>query len=212
MEIIILVLAFAVTITIHEMAHAWAADRLGDPTARLAGRLSINPMVHYDPVGTTLLIVTVFLTSLGIAPFPFGWAKPVPIDPYNLRHPRKDAATISLAGPLTNLIFASILAFVVRVSGNSLIFSLFYPVILLNVALAVFNLIPIHPLDGGKVIVGILGGRDAKALDAFLSRYGTLLLFFLIFPVFGGTSLVSIIVIPIVNLLIGFLLPGAGLI
>lgn len=110
MDIIVLIIAFALTITIHEMAHAWAADYLGDPTARLAGRLSFNPLVHYDPVGSTLLIVTVILTALGTLPFPFGWAKPVPIDPYNLKNPRKDAALISIAGPLTNIIFASILA------------------------------------------------------------------------------------------------------
>lgn len=212
LTILILIAAFAATITIHEMAHAWAADRLGDPTARLSGRLSLNPLVHYDPVGSTLLIVTVILTALGTLPFPFGWAKPVPIDPYNLKDPRRDAAVISLAGPLTNLIFGGFLAFVIRVSGNSIVFNLFYPVVLLNIALAVFNLIPIHPLDGGKVLVGLLPERDARKLDLFLNHYGLILLFILIFPTIGGVSILSSIVDPVINFLIHILLPGASLI
>lgn len=211
MEIVILVIAFALTITIHEMAHAWAADQLGDPTARLAGRLSLNPIVHYDPVGSTLLIVTVFLTAIGYFPFPFGWAKPVPIDPYNLKDPPKDAATISLAGPLTNLIFAGILSFIVRISGSSTFFNLLYPVVLLNVALAIFNLIPVHPLDGGKVLVGLLPKKEGRNLDIFLNRYGLLLLFILIFP-FGGVSVLSAVIDPVINFIIHLLLPGAAMI
>jgi Zn-dependent protease len=136
----------------------------------------------------------------------------VPIDPYNLRHPRKDAALISLAGPLTNLIFASILSIIVRLTGGGLILTLVYPVVLLNVALAIFNLIPIHPLDGGKVIVGVLSGRDARLLDMFLNRYGMILLFFLIFPIFGGTSLISTVIVPLISFIIRFLLPNVGFI
>src|SRR5512146_241562 len=115
MEIPVLIIAFAVTITIHEMAHAWAADRLGDPSARVSGRLSLNPLVHYDPVGSTLLIVTAIMSALHLFPFPFGWAKPVPIDPYNLKNPKKDVALISAAGPGTNLLFAAALGILVRI-------------------------------------------------------------------------------------------------
>jgi len=212
MEILILIIAFALTITIHEMSHAWMADRLGDPTARLSGRLSLNPLVHYDPVGSTLLIVTVIMTYLGALPFPFGWAKPVPIDPYNLKDPKKDAALISLAGPLSNLIFASILSIIARIFPGGLVFNLVYPVVLLNIALAVFNLIPIHPLDGGKILLGLMDDKDARTMDIFLQRYGLLLLFFLIFPIFNGTSLISVVIDPVINFLIHFLLPGAALI
>ncbi len=211
-SILVLLVAFALTITIHEMAHAWAANRLGDPTARLAGRLSLNPIVHYDPVGSTLLVITVILTSLGLMPFPFGWAKPVPIDPYNLKDARGDAAVISLAGPLTNLVFATILSFVVRISASPILFNLFYPVVLLNVALAIFNLIPIHPLDGGKVLVGFLSSRDARIFDDFLNRYGMLLLFLLLFPTFGGFSFITTVVNPIIGFIIHVLLPSSSMI
>jgi len=212
MEIIILIIAFALTITIHEMSHAWMADRLGDPTARLSGRLSLNPLVHYDPVGSTLLIVTVIMTYLGALPFPFGWAKPVPIDPYNLKDPKKDSALISLAGPLSNIIFATILSIIARIFPGGTVFNLVYPVVLLNIALAVFNLIPIHPLDGGKILLGLMDDSDARKMDLFLQRYGIMLLFLLIFPIFGGTSLISIVINPVINFLIHILLPGAALI
>lgn len=212
MTILVLIIAFALTITVHEMSHAWAADRLGDPTARLAGRLSLNPLVHYDPVGTTLLIITVIMTIQGWLPFPFGWAKPVPIDPYNLKKPRKDAALVSLAGPGANIIFAIVLSIIVRLAGGSLIFNLLYPVILLNIALAVFNLIPVHPLDGGKILIGIMDAEDARKMDVFLNRYGIMLLFLLIFPIFGGVSLISVVINPVIGFLVHILLPAASFI
>lgn len=212
MDILILIIAFALTITIHEMSHAWMADRLGDPTARLSGRLSFNPLVHYDPFGSTLLVVTVIMTILGALPFPFGWAKPVPIDPYNLKNPRKDAALISLAGPFSNIVFAAILSMVIRIFAGGLLFSLLYPVILLNIALAIFNLIPIHPLDGGKILVGILPNPEARNVDLFLQRYGALLLFFVIFPTFGGSSLISTVINPVIYFLVRLLLPGSAFI
>ncbi len=217
LTIIFWLLAFATAITIHEASHAWMADRLGDPTPRLDGRLSLNPLVHYDPVGTTLLLVLVILRALGFPVIPFGWAKPVVFDPYNLAHPRRDAALISFAGPFANLALASILSIFLRISlmpfsPFSTFSGIFYPFIVLNVALAVFNLIPIHPLDGGKILIGLLPSKEAREIDLFLNRYGLILLFFLIFPVFGGTSAIALVISPLLNFFLRILVPGNPLI
>ena len=209
MSIILWIFAFAVAITIHEAAHAWMADKLGDPTPRLDGRLSLNPLVHYDPVGTTLLLVLVVMRALGFPVIPFGWAKPVVFDPYNLKEPRRDTALISFAGPLANLALATILALISRITLSPV---LFLPFILLNVALAIFNLIPIHPLDGGKILVGLLPSGQAHELDRFLRQYGMILLFLLIFPTFGGASPVSLIISPVITLILNLLVPGTHLI
>lgn len=208
MIIILWILAFATAITIHEAAHAWMADRLGDPTPRLQGRLSLNPLVHYDPVGTTLLLVLVFLRAIGFPIIPFGWAKPVQFDPYNLQKPRRDAALISLAGPLANLALATILSLIARLTLSPV---LFLPFVLLNVALAIFNLIPIHPLDGGKILVGLVPRDGAQEIDRFLHQYGMILLFLLIFPTFGGVSPISLVISPVISFILGLLLPGTHL-
>lgn len=225
MEIVFWIIAFAVAITIHEAAHAWMADYLGDPTPRLEGRLSLNPIVHYDRVGTTLLLVLVILRSLSSIPgfegfryiLPFGWAKPVRFDPYNLKNPRRDAALISLAGPAANIILATLLAIILKFLLNP--FSPFYflpnlifPLILLNVSLGIFNLIPVHPLDGGKILVGILPAKNAHAVDMFLSQYGTIILIFLIFPTLSGNSPVSLFITPLINFVLNLLLPGSSFI
>ena len=152
--ILIWILAFVVAITIHEASHAWMADRLGDPTARLMGRLSLNPLVHYDPVGTTLLLALSIMRALGAPVIPFGWAKPVEFDSYNLKNPRRDSALISFAGPASNLLVALFVSILARLNPALSIFVV--PFIILNVSLAIFNLVPVHPLDGGKILVGLL--------------------------------------------------------
>ncbi|OGM80314.1 hypothetical protein A2361_01710 [Candidatus Woesebacteria bacterium RIFOXYB1_FULL_40_26] len=210
MSILSSIVAFAVAITIHEAAHAWMADRLGDPTARLAGRLSLNPLAHVDIYGTILIpLILIFLGS----PFVFGWAKPVVFDPYNLKNPRSDSALISLAGPLSNLILATFFSLVLRIyslpfSPLAVFSGLIYPLIIINVALAVFNLIPIHPLDGGKILVGLLPPETARKIDLFLNRYGLMLLLFLIFPVFNGRSALSLYLYPVVSFVLSILIPG----
>ncbi len=210
MELIAWIIAFIVAITIHEAAHAYMADKLGDPTARLMGRLSLNPVVHYDPVGTTMLLVLVFMRAvLNLPVIPFGWAKPVVFDPYNLKNPRRDSALISFAGPLANISLAVILSLILRIlPGVSLLILLLTPVIVLNVVLALFNLVPIHPLDGGKIFIGLLPEKDAYEADLFLKRYGIIILFFLIFPVFGGTSPLFSVLGPVVDFILNLLIPG----
>lgn len=209
MELVGWILAFIIAITIHEASHAFMADRLGDPTARLMGRLSLNPVVHYDKTGTTLLLVLVVLRAFGLPVIPFGWAKPVMFDPYNLKNPKRDSALISLAGPASNLLLSFVLAVVFRFLGvNAYIFSIIYPIIVLNVALAVFNLLPIHPLDGGKIFIGLLPDDQADEADLFLRRYGMLILFLLIFPTYRGSSPVSMLISPIINFIVNIILPS----
>lgn len=203
--IIIWILAFVVAITIHEASHAWMADRLGDPTARLMGRLSLNPIVHYDPIGTSLLLLLSVMRFFNPAIIPFGWAKPVEFDPYNLKNPRRDSALISFAGPASNLLLALLVSIIARFVPTLAIFVV--PFIILNVSLAIFNLVPIHPLDGGKILVGLLPKKYAYDVENFLGRFGTILLFLLIFPTFGGSSFISSLISPVINFFLLLLIP-----
>jgi Zn-dependent protease len=169
-----------VSLSIHEAAHAWAADKLGDPTARLLGRLTINPVAHIDPIGTLLLPGIAILTGLPI----IGWAKPVPVNLNQLRHPRRDFMYIAAAGPASNLLQALILAGVawlmfpggIDVDGGFGAMLLIQG-IFLNVLLALFNLIPVPPLDGGNVIGGLLPERVADAYDRLVRPWGFLILY-----------------------------------
>lgn len=210
----LIIAAFLVAIVIHEAAHAWMAYRLGDPTAKIMGRLTLNPIAHIDPVGTILLPLFLILLKF---PIVFGWAKPVRFDPYNLANPRRDSALISLAGPFSNLALATILSLVLRLtlmpfSPFSFLARILFPFIFLNVVLAIFNLIPVHPLDGGKVLVGFLPKKEANYVDVFLNRFGILILFLLIFPSVGGASLVSIIIFPLISFVLNLLIPGSPVI
>jgi Zn-dependent protease len=204
-QLIFAILALAITITIHEFAHAWIADHLGDPTARLLGRLTLNPIKHYDPVGSSLLLILI-ITGF---PYPFGWAKPVPIEASNLRNPRKDMALIALAGPLANILFATIIALFARFSIEWLTIAVL--LIKLNVGLAIFNLIPIYPLDGSKVLPALLPHQEVHKYEMFMRQYGTYLLFLIILPIFGGRSIISIVISPLMNLLMRLLLPNLPL-
>jgi Zn-dependent protease len=214
-ELIAWIIAFIVAITVHEASHAWMADRLGDPTARLMGRLSLNPKVHYDPVGTTLLLVLVVMRAIGIPVIPFGWAKPVMFDPYNLKNPKRDSALISFAGPFSNFALAAILGTVLRLISSpfsplSILSIIIIPVIILNVVLGLFNLIPIHPLDGGKIFIGLLPSDQAREADVFLKRYGIIILFLLIFPTVRGTSPIFLVLSPILDFILNILIPGGA--
>ena len=187
-------LALLIAVTIHEASHAWVADRLGDPTARLMGRITLNPLAHLDPIGTLMLLF-----------FRFGWGKPVPFDPFNLRHPKRDSALISLAGPASNLILASLLSLTLNFTPISLLSLLIIPLIMMNITLAIFNLIPIPPLDGSKILYGILPMNWANEYNSFMKDYGIFLLILLIIPI-GGTSLAIKIIMPVINLLLNLLI------
>jgi len=213
MSIFLFIFAFLFSLAIHEAAHAWMADRLGDPTARIEGRLSLNPLRHLDPLGTLL---TFFLIVSG-SPIIFGWGKPVPFDPFNLRNPRRDTALISLSGPLSNLILATLLAIIIRLGHLFLgatgfrLEMILSPIIQLNVTWGLFNLLPLHPLDGGKVLVGFLPSDLAYKWDEILHQYGLIILIFLVFP-FAGTPPLFLILSPLARLVLAILLPGTPLI
>ena len=174
------------SLTVHEMAHAWTADRLGDPTARLLGRVSLNPLVHADPVGTVLFPLIAMITG---APL-IGWAKPVPVNVRQLRHHRRDYVLVAAAGPASNLVMAvaaGCLLAVLPISPQTLdeanlsapLATFLSQAMRLNVLLAVFNMIPIPPLDGGNVLAGLLPRHLASVFNQ-IRPYGFILLYALI--------------------------------
>lgn len=185
------------SIIFHEVAHGFIADRLGDPTARRSGRLTLNPLPHIDPLMSIALPLFLLLTG---SPVIFGAAKPVPINPFNFRDGRKDMGLVGLAGPAANFalaitvaLLAKILIFVsISFSLKILIFSLLQMTAFYNVLLAAFNLLPIPPLDGSRILAAALPKDKAEFLH-FLEPYGLFILFFLLLFPFGGFSLGSLI-------------------
>jgi len=198
---IINIFALLVAITVHEFSHALIADRLGDPTPQLQGRLTLNPLAHLDLYGTMFLLF-----------FGFGWGKPVQFDPYNLHNPRKDAALISLGGPASNFIVAIVSSIILRlllffsVPILTTVATVILPsIIYLNIILGVFNLLPIEPLDGFKIVGGLLSEEKAREWYQ-LARYGIIFLLLLIIPI-NGRSMLSIIMTPIITPLRMLLIP-----
>ncbi len=195
--------AILAALTFHEYAHGWVADKQGDPTARLSGRLTWNPLAHLDPIGTLALIFT-----------PVGWAKPVPVNFNNLRHPRRDMVLVAAAGPGANLILASVCAWLLRQFDGTEgmeesawwlpwltpVHLMLYKSVLINVALAIFNLIPVLPLDGGRVMAGLLPPRQAASYGR-MERYGFAILMVLIF-----SGVVDRLIWPPIALVAGLLL------
>jgi len=178
LSFLIPITALLAAVIIHECCHGWAAYKLGDPTAKDAGRLTINPLAHVDPIGT--IIVPIGLALLH-SPVVFGWAKPVPINFYNLRNPKRDIIWVSLAGPASNFLAAILISFAVPfVSGIPFLNYLVSSFVLVNLVLAIFNIIPVAPLDGSKVLFGLLPPRYAQ-FYARLEPYGMILLIALLY-------------------------------
>ncbi len=183
-------------ISIHEYAHARAADQLGDPTPRSQGRLTIDPRAHLDPLGTLALLF------LG-----FGWGRPVQFDPYNLRNPRRDSALIAIAGPISNILLAIVLSLIIKIFPIPyLLASIFSLLISLNITLAIFNLVPIFPLDGEKILGGILPPDLYREYTMIMRQYGTIILIFMLLPITGGTSPISALISPVISFISHLLL------
>jgi Zn-dependent protease len=206
-QVFLIFLVLLLSLTVHEAAHAWSAEKLGDSTARMLGRVSLNPAVHIDPIGTILFPLIAILTNLPV----LGWAKPVPVNILNLRRNWKEKyMVIAAAGPASNLVLATIAAVLLLVvgpenqfldSGREAPLALFLRrMVVINVFLAVFNMIPVPPLDGGNVLSGLLRGQASEMFDR-LRPYGFLILYGLLL-----TGVVDRLIVPPAEALISLLL------
>ena len=204
--IVVSIAIVLLSLTVHEAAHAWSADRLGDSTARMLGRVSLNPLVHIDPIGTILLPLIAAVSNFPI----IGWAKPVPVNTSRLAHPRRDFMIVAAAGPASNIALAVLGAVLVQFIPSSSGFrpsdgldltSVLFMAGSINIFLAVFNLIPIPPLDGGNVLAGLLPPNAADVLDK-LRPFGFVILYGLMF-----TGILGDLIVPPARFLLRLLFP-----
>ena len=196
-----LLVVLIASLSVHEAAHAWTADRLGDPTARMLGRLTLNPLRHIDPIGTVLFPLISIVSGLPL----LGWAKPVPVNSHNLQAPRRDFAIVAAAGPASNLLMAmgaavALKAMVAGGAGPSFAMMVVANAVTMNVLLAVFNLLPIPPLDGGNVLAGLVPESAARLID-MMRPYGFLMLYALMYA-----GILGDVVMPVQRLIRGWLL------
>ncbi|MCX8032813.1 MAG: site-2 protease family protein [Thermoleophilia bacterium] len=180
LNLFILLPVLLLSMMAHELAHGWVAYRLGDPTAKIRGRLSLNPIRHLDPLGTAMFVITYLFSG-----FVFGWAKPIPVSPYYFRDRQKGMAIVGAAGPITNFIIAIVFVLVLRwlnLPDNTWAYAILFLIFQINVVLGLFNLIPIPPLDGSRVLGAFLP-RAAYERWVALDRYGMILvvLFIVVF-------------------------------
>ncbi len=182
------------SLVLHEVSHGHAAKMLGDNTAEQYGRLSLNPLKHIDMVGTIIVpfLMIMFAKITNSQPNVFGWAKPVPINPYNLKNPKRDMALVALAGPLSNILLASVMAIIIRLNGffgfSSNVISWLIMIVYLNTLWMVFNLVPIPPLDGSKILFYFVKNAN---LEATLNRFGFMILMMIIIYGFGPIQMLT---------------------
>ncbi|MCL0065520.1 site-2 protease family protein [Dehalococcoidia bacterium] len=199
METIILIVVLIFSAVIHEVAHGAMAYHLGDPTAKYAGRLTLNPIPHLDPIGS--ILVPVFLIIMG-SPFLFAWAKPVPFNPYNLRDQKYGSLKVAIAGPASNLLIALVFGLLIRIFPGLEGFpaTFLFAIVFINILLAVFNLMPIPPLDGSHILFTFLP-YSMQRFRVMLSQYGFLIL--MVFIVVGGFRLLWPLILAIFSLITG---------
>lgn len=195
MESLFFLIVLIFSVVIHEVSHGYAARAQGDYTAEYAGRLTLNPLKHLDPFGSVILPLGLYFFSRlsGMPPVIFGWAKPVPYNPYNLRNRRWGPALVAAAGPLANIVLAASFGGVMRLLSGGLLAgaqSLFAAIVLTNLMLAIFNLVPIPPLDGSKVLFGFIPWRY-QYIARMLEIYGPVLLVLFIF--FGFSAIIPVV-------------------
>jgi len=193
------IIAFLISAAFHEAAHAWTAYKLGDDTAANAGRMTINPLVHIDPMGLIFLII------MAASGFGIGWAKPVPINPYNFRNPRRDNMLVALSGPVSNIILAAFFVLLFKLfpglfDTDNRVGILFVIFLQLNMILAAFNLLPIHPLDGSHIVEGIL--PDPLA-DLWQKTYPFGFIILILLLISGGLSILIEPMLRFISLIIG---------
>ena len=179
MNIVLSLIALGIGVILHEYMHGWTADKFGDSTARLAGRLTLNPIAHIDLVGSIILPIFFLMTGLP----GFGWAKPVPVNFGALRNPKRDMIWVGLAGPATNIVIATIGSVVLRigfVNPASILETFLIDLVVINLILAIFNMVPIPPLDGSRIVMGLLPDRLAYEYGK-LERVGFIILIFLLY-------------------------------